>query len=105
MSIYTSSSSLKKKKEEGKGEGEKKNYTRRQWAARTQLIGLIGGNGMNARVRFSCSKQREKEKALLLSLCPLPTHLSVVSQGWSFIYSLSGPMIHHLASVENFSRI
>ena len=51
-------------------------------------------------------RERERRKrALLLSLCPLPTHFSVVSQDWSFIYSLPGPMIHHLASVENFSRI
>lgn len=42
--------------------------------------------------------EREKEKALLLSLCPLPTHLSVVSQ--DFIYSSSGPVIQHLTKVK-----
>lgn len=41
--------------------------------------------------------EREKEKALLLLLCPLPTHLSAVGQDCSFIYSSSGPVIQRLA--------
>lgn len=44
-------------------------------------------------------EEREKGKALLLLLCPLPSHLSAVSQNCSFIYSSSGPVIQRLAGV------
>lgn len=58
MTIYTSSSGLKK---EGKGEGKK--YTHGEWVVHSQLIGLIGGNGMNAGVRWPRSKERGRRKS------------------------------------------
>lgn len=50
----------KKKNEEEGGRRKRKKYTHRRWAVRSQLIGLIGGNGMNAGVR--CSKEREERE-------------------------------------------
>lgn len=77
MTIYTHPTLVLKKYEGGKGEEEKNTHTHRLWAVRAQLIGLIGGNGMNAGVRWFKGEGERKEKALLLLLCPLP---SVVSQ-------------------------
>lgn len=51
---------------------------------------------------FKGERGERGEEALLLLLCPLPTHLSVVSQDRSFIYSSSGPVIQHLTTVIFF---
>lgn len=102
VTIYTSSSGLKKTKRGERRRREKK-YTHRQWAVRAQLIGLIGGNGMNAGVRWPCVEEGEGESPPTITL-PSSDSFARSQSGPElflffilllFIYSSSASVVQH----------
>lgn len=99
--VYTSSSGLKKRKK-NEGKGEEKNTHADCGRCALSSLGLLVERDEYWSEVAPFKGEREKEKTLLLSLCPLPTRLSVVSQDWSFIYSISASVIQHLTTVKHF---